>query len=145
MLPRMTAAIERTVRARGHEHVSATHASTFEVTSDDWLTPAGDCIVGVEADATPAALGDEFADACRDRAATITARLVAGGHEQVVTGRGDPDLTFEDDRSMVFRASDHVDGRTVMVGADASAADLDREFAAALADGADLTVTLRVE
>ncbi|WP_254537463.1 DUF371 domain-containing protein [Halomarina litorea] len=134
-----------TVHAAGHEHVSATHESTFEVTSDDWLTPAGDCILGVEADCTPAALDEGFVSACRDRGATITATLTAGDHEQTVTGRGHPDLTFEDDRSMVFRTSDYADDRTVMVGADASADDIDRDLVAALADGADLTVTLRVE
>lgn len=141
----MTTPIERTVRARGHEHVSATHESTFEVTSDGWLTPAGDCILGVEADTTPAGFDDEFVEACRDRGATITVTLAAGGHEQTVVGRGHPDLTFEDDRSMVFRTSDYADGRTVVVGADASAEDIDRDLVGALADGADLTVTLRVE
>ena len=98
-----------TVAARGHEHVAATHASTFEVTTDDWLTPAGDCIVGVEADRAP------------------------------------PDLTFASDRSLVVRTSDYVDDRTVAVGADAAAADLDRSLVRALADGAALTVRLRVE
>ena len=48
------------VHASGHENVSATHGSTFEVTSDDWLTPAGDCILAVEADAVPAAFDDDF-------------------------------------------------------------------------------------
>lgn len=133
-----------TIRAGGHEHVSATHESTLEVTSDDWLTPAGDCIVGIEADATPATIPASFASACRDRSATVEATLAAGDREQTVVGRGDPDLTFESDRSMVLRTSDYVDERTVMVGADAAAADLDRDLVAALADGAPLTVTLRV-
>jgi hypothetical protein len=125
--------------------VSAAHGSTLEVTSDDWLTPAGDCIVGVEADATPADLPASFVEACRDREATITVTFAAEGHAQTVTGRGHPDLTFEDDRSMVVRTSDHVDERTVAIDADASAEDLDRDLVDALADGADLTVTLRVD
>lgn len=134
------------MNATGHEHVSARHASTFEVTSDDWLTPAGDCIVGVEADTVPADLPEAFVDACRDPDATVVATLrVAGGHEAVVTGRGHPDLAFADDRSFVFRTSDHVDDRTAMVGADAAATDLDRDLVAALADGADLELVLRVE
>ncbi|MEF8868784.1 MAG: DUF371 domain-containing protein, partial [Haloarculaceae archaeon] len=39
----------------------------------------------------------------------------------------------------------YVDDRTVMVGADAAAADLDRDLVAALAAGAELTCTFRVE
>ncbi|WP_251330015.1 DUF371 domain-containing protein [Haloplanus pelagicus] len=133
------------VRARGHEHVAATHGSTFEVTTDDWLTPAGDCIVGVEADRAPADFADAFADACRDPAATITLRLAAADATHEVAARGHPDLTFESDRSAVVRTSTYVDDRTVAVGADAAAADLDRSLVAALAGGADCTLTLAVE
>ena len=136
---------EEVVTARGHEHVSAEHASTFEVTSDDWLTPAGDCIVGVAADRVPADFSPEFVTACRDADARITATFEAAGVEDVVTGRGDPGLTFEGDRSLVGRTSDYVDGRTVMVGADKSAGDLDRKLVTALSRGAPLTVTLRVD
>lgn len=136
--------LQEVVRACGHEHVTATHASTWELTSDDWLTPAGDCIIGIEADRVPAEFSDEFVTACRDSDATITATLSADGHEQVVTGRGHPDLTFESERSIVVRTSDYTDDRTVVVGADAAAADLDRELVTALAQGAEVRLTLRV-
>jgi hypothetical protein len=62
-----------------------------------------------------------------------------------VTGRGHPDLSFESDRGVVARTSEYVDDRTVMIGADAAAVDLDRSLVEALADGADLTLTLAVE
>ncbi|WP_225333670.1 DUF371 domain-containing protein [Halomicrobium urmianum] len=136
--------MEEAVRARGHEHVSAEHASTLEVTGDDYLTPAGDCILAVEADRVPADFDPEFVAACRDPDATITATIEAGGERATVTGRGDPDLTFESERSHVCRTSDYVDDRTVMVGADAAAADLDRDLVATLADGAEATFTLAV-
>ncbi|MFB6167770.1 MAG: DUF371 domain-containing protein [Haloferacaceae archaeon] len=134
-----------TVAARGHDHVAATHASTFEVTTDDWLTPAGDCIVGVEADRAPADFAPAFVEACRDPTNEVVVVLRAGGHESRVRAHGHPELTFASDRSLVVRTSDYVDDRTVAVGADAAAADLDRELAAALADGAALTARLRVE
>ncbi|QLG26099.1 DUF371 domain-containing protein [Halorarum halophilum] len=136
---------EEVVTASGHEHVSAEHASTFEVTSDDWLTPAGDCIVGVAADRVPTDFSEEFVTACRDADARITATFEAAGIEDVVTGRGDPDLTFEGDRSLVGRTSDYVDERTVMVEADRSAEGLDRKLVTALSRGASLTVTFSVE
>ena len=135
------------IRARGHEHVAATHQSTFELTTDDWLTPAGDCIVGVEADRAPADFDDDFVAACRDPDATITLTLSLDDRDvsQRVRARGHPDLTFESDRSAVVRTSTYVDDRTVAVGADAAAADLDRDLVDALAAGATLTVTLTVE
>nr|WP_313685284.1 DUF371 domain-containing protein [Halobellus sp. DFY28] len=138
------------VHARGHENVSAEHGSTFEITTDDWLTPAGDCILAVEADRAPAAFADAFVDACRNRDATIRATLTAttdegDTHTATIVGRGHPGLSFENERSHVGRTSDYVDDRTILVDADAAAADLDRDLVDALAAGADLRVELAVE
>ena len=137
--------MEEVVHAHGHENVAAEHASTFEVTSDDYLTPAGDCILGVEADRTPADFDPDFVAACQSHDATIVATIEAAGHLERITGGGHPDLSFENDRSMVARTSDYVDDRTIMVNADAAAESIDRDLVDALADGAELTLTLAVE
>jgi hypothetical protein len=137
--------MEEVVHARGHEHVRAAHTSTFEVTTDDWLTPAGDCILAVEADRAPADFADAFVAACQSADATITAAITVGEYSQTVVGSGHPDLTFESDRSAVARTSDYVDERTVMTDADSPALGIDRELVAALTEGADLTLTLTVE
>lgn len=134
-----------TVRARGHEHVSAEHASTWELTSDDWLTPAGDCILGIEADTTPADFDSAFVDACQSHDATIEATLRVGDHEQTIVGSGHPDLSFADDRSLVARTSDYVDDRTVMVDADTAAEGFARELVDALADGGSVECVFSVE
>jgi hypothetical protein len=140
--------LREVVRARGHENVSAEHASTFEVTTDDFLTPAGDCILAIEADRAPAEFAPEFVDACRDSEATVTATVVVEdgveSYEDSVTGRGDPELSFESERSAVGRTSDYVDDRTVMLGADFAAEGFDRELVEALADGADCELVLEV-
>lgn len=139
-----TAVHTERINAQGHRHVQATHGSTLEVTTDDYLTPAGDCIVGIEADRAPNAFDPAFVAACQDVAARIELRLATTGQTVSVTGRGDPALTFENDRSLVVRTSDYVDDRTVMLEADTAAADLPRSLADARADGAPLTATLRV-
>ncbi|WP_128905503.1 DUF371 domain-containing protein [Halorubrum amylolyticum] len=146
------------VRAVGHEHVTAEHASTVELTTDDWLTPAGDCIVGVEADRAPRDFSPEFRESCQDSGATITARFAVGdpgddgvdsddpSHVDEFVGRGDPDLALLDDRSMVGRTSDYTDDeRTIFVDGDGAAADLDRDLVDALAEGAPLTLRLEVD
>lgn len=137
--------MEEVVRARGHEHVSARHTSTVEVTSDDYLTSTGDCIVGIEADRTPADFDSAFVAATQDHNATLTATLDVGGTTETIRGQGHPDLTFEGSRSLVCRTSEYVDERTVMVAADKAAADLDRTLVDALADGTELRVVFRVE
>ncbi|WP_144799059.1 DUF371 domain-containing protein [Halorubrum depositum] len=146
------------VRATGHEHVTAEHASTFELTSDDWLTPAGDCIVGVEADRTPRDFSAAFREACRDADAAIAATIAVGEPDAEavdladptyvdrIVGRGDPGLALLDDRSMVGRTSDYTDDeRTILVDGDGAAADLDRDLVAALAEGAPVALRLEVE
>ncbi|MDQ2049627.1 DUF371 domain-containing protein [Natronolimnohabitans sp. A-GB9] len=137
--------MEEIIHARGHENVSAEHSSTFEVTTDDYLTPAGDCILAVEADRAPADFDPAFVDACQDRDATITVEIEADGHRDSVTGRGDPDLEFTNERSAVGRTSDYIDDRTIVNDAEFAAAGFDRDLVAALADGAEATVTIRVE
>ncbi|WP_458189180.1 DUF371 domain-containing protein [Haladaptatus sp. NG-WS-4] len=137
--------MKETIHARGHENVSAEHASTFEVTTDDFLTPAGDCILAIEADRAPSDFAPEFVDACREPDATISVTIEAAGHEETVSGRGHPEFTFESDRSMVGRTSDYVDERTVVVGAEFAADGFDRELVAALADGVEAVVTVTVE
>lgn len=137
--------LEERVTASGHENVRADHASTFEVTVEDFPTPAGDCILGVEADRSPADFSEQFVQAAKDETARITATVEAAGQTVEISGRGDPGLTFENEVSMVGRTSDYIDDRTIMVDADGAAADLDRDFVQALADGADLELILVVE
>ncbi|MHC3437752.1 DUF371 domain-containing protein [Natrialbaceae archaeon A-gly3] len=137
--------MEEVIHARGHENVSAEHASTFEVTTDDYLTPAGDCILAIEADRAPADFDPDFVAACRDESATITMTIEAGGHVETVEGRGDPDLEYTNERSAVGRTSEYVDDRTVMVGAEFAAEGFDRKLVDALADGAQATVRFTVE
>lgn len=132
------------VRAVGHEHVRATHASTLELTTDGWLTPAGDCILGIEADTAPAGFDPEVVAAARRADTPIALELRADGHVDRVRGRGDPGLTFASERCMIVRTSTHVDDRTVMIGADGAAADLDRALVTALREGAPLEARLTV-
>jgi hypothetical protein len=137
--------MEEVVRARGHQHVTAEHASTLEVTTDDYLTPAGDCILGIEADRAPADFDGEFVAACADPDATIPLVLEADGHTETVTGSGHPEIELTNECGFVARTSTYVDDRTILVNADSAAGDVDRDLVAALADGAALTATLRVE
>ncbi len=136
--------ITETIQAQGHEHVQGTHTSTFELTTDEYLTPAGDCIIGIEADRAPTDFDPGFIEACRDTATRIRCTLTINGNQTQIVGQGHPELTFASDRSLVARTSQYVDERTVMVNADRAAADLPREMITALTNGAVLTATLAV-
>lgn len=137
--------MNETIHAHGHKNVTAEHTSTLELTSDDYLTPSGDCILGIEADRVPAEFDEQFVTACQQADTAILARLQAGGHTQTLRGRGHPDLTFASERSLVCRTSTYVDDRTVAVGLSGAASSLNRSLVAALGDGAELTLTLTAE
>jgi hypothetical protein len=134
-----------TVRARGHRNVKATHRSTFEVTTDCDLTPAGDCIIAVCANLTPAGFSREFKETAARDDARITAEIHCMGHVDRVQGWGSSQMTFEDRRSMVFRVSDFVCARTVMINADKAARNLDRGLIEALAAGEEAVIVLMAE
>ncbi len=116
------------VTARGHSNITARHRTTLEITRETWLTPRGDCIVGVDASMGLADFPERFRRlACRDDA-VITLRLRAGDECFVVRGRGSRYLTFSDGMSMVVRRSSYTCGRTLMIRASAAARDVPRRM-----------------
>ncbi|WP_457619509.1 DUF371 domain-containing protein [Methanopyrus sp.] len=136
--------MEVTLEARGHENVTGRHRSTFEVTKDPEIGPTADCIIGVRADTACADLPEDFKLVLRRRA-RVEVILRAGGAEDRVVGVGHPKMTLRDGRSMVFRTSDYIDDRTVLVECDKAARDLSRDLIRALKDPETvLTVKMRV-
>ena len=133
------------ITAKGHCNVQSTHQSTLEITTEDWLTPAGDCIVGVAADRSPVDFSSEFISACQDSAATISLEMQVEDHRAKIVGQGDPRLTFENGTSLVCRTSTYVDDRTVMIKAAGAANAIDRSLVRTLQDGAPLEAILRVD
>ncbi len=121
--------------ARGHENVTARHRTTIEVTREEDMGVRADCIIGVGADKGFPQLSSEFMQGARDEGSTIRVVFRAGGIEEVVVGRGHPDLTFEDEEEMVIRKSSFICPRTLMVKADKGARDLDRRLIELLKDG----------
>ena len=131
-----------TVACRGHPRVAGTHPTTFEVTTEGHLTNAGDCIVGVSADCGAAGLPAVFRRVlCHDDAILVTA-LTAGDLRVEVHSRGSAALTFTHDADMVWRRSRYVDGRTLGILSDRTAATLPRELIALLRNGAMLVVEM---
>jgi len=125
--------------ARGHPNIRALHRTTFEVTTEDSLTPRGDCIIGVSSELSSADLPEWLKRDAR-KGALIIVLLMAGGHYDIVIGRGDDRMTFTDSVRMVFRRSDYVGPETVVTRANKAAADLNRMLVKELSAGSDLLV-----
>ncbi|MFW9846194.1 MAG: DUF371 domain-containing protein [Candidatus Thorarchaeota archaeon] len=115
-------------QAFGHENVAGNHRTTLELTSEDFLTREGTCIIGVRSNQTLSQLAPEIKMLAASRETRIILRLRAKNLVEEIAGRGDPGLTYSDSVSMVARTSTYVCGRTLMVKADKAALDLGRTF-----------------
>jgi hypothetical protein len=121
-------------RAYGHENVVGKHKTTVEITSEDFLTREGTCIVGIRATQTLAGLDSTIKELAALRTTKICLVMEVNGVREQVTGTGGPGLTYTDHVSMVARTSSYQCGRTLMIHADRAASDLSRDFISGLKD-----------
>jgi len=114
--------------AYGHPNIVGEHKTTLEITTETKLTSQGTCIIGVRTTQTLRDLDDEIKTLAKSTRIQIQLTMSVDGLVERVIGRGSPGLTYSDPISMVARTSSFECGRTVMVGADRVASDLDRRF-----------------
>ena len=136
--------VVETFTAKGHRNIRATHRTTLEITKELHLTPRGDCVVAIGSEKGAADLSRELLKAVK-MGARVVLVIEAGGRREVVQGRGDPRITLTHPADIVVRKSVYVDSRTLMVGADKAAADLDRELVRTLKEGFPCRITIIVE
>ena len=120
--------------AYGHPNIVGEHKTTLEITTETKLTSQGTCIIGVRTTQTLRDLDDEIKTLAKSTRTQIQLTMSVDGLVERVIGRGSPGLTYSDPISMVARTSSFECGRTVMVGADRVASDLDRRFVQKLRD-----------
>ncbi len=130
------------VKAYGHPNVKALHKTTLEVTKDPYLTPRGDCIIGVKADKAARDLKPELKELISSDDSIIYFILACNGAYDVVVARGSSTLSLESDRKMIIRRSTFSCNATVGVKALKAAVDLNRELVGMLRTGSQLIVLI---
>ena len=115
-------------KAYGHENVIGEHKTTVELTSEDFLTKQGTCIVGVGSDKSLNQMDSKIKRLASLSSTKIVLRMMINGLTEEITGTGSPGLTYTDSTSMVARTSTFECGRTLMVNGDKAASDLSRDF-----------------
>ncbi len=115
-------------KAYGHENVIGEHKTTVEITTEDYLTKQGTCIVGVEANQKLSDLAPKIRELVTLETTKIILVMEVEGIIEQVTGTGGQNLTYSDSVSMVARTSSYQCERTLMINADKAASDLSREF-----------------
>ncbi|MGC1120896.1 MAG: DUF371 domain-containing protein [Candidatus Methanofastidiosia archaeon] len=119
------------ITAYGHPHVLATHCTTIEVTTENWLTRKGDCIIGVRASQALSDLREELLSL---RNSHLTLELTVDTLTERITGFVHPSLQFTDTRAIIMRKSSFLCPRTLMIHASKAAIDLDRDLISKMRD-----------
>ena len=104
-----------TFTCTGHENMRAEHSKTFEFTKDNFLTPRGDCIIGINASELPKAMEG-----------TIEITVEVGKYSWKSIAQANPNFTSN--HEMVIRRSGFLDERTFAIRGDKVALDLPREI-----------------
>jgi hypothetical protein len=132
------------VVCRGHPRVRGTHPTTFEITVEDHLTHAGDCIIGVAAGCGAGGLPPSFREVLARDDAVLSTRLCAGDLRVEVHSLGSSAFTLSHPTDIVWRRSRFVCPRAVGILSDHTAATLPRELIALLRNGEILEVEMTV-
>ncbi len=121
--------------ARGHENISATHRSTLEITKKRELTPRGNCIIGVDASKSVRDLNHEIKERIwAGKRLEIELVLPDYSMELKFSAKGSEALPLTHETDVVVRKSRFICPRTLCIGSDVSAKDLDRELVEMLRD-----------
>jgi hypothetical protein len=136
--------MEYTFKAHGHHNVTSKHKTTFEVTQDEEIGFAADCIVGVLSKVSLNDLSQQMKDTIQDGDTRIQVILETANSKDVITGYGHPALSLDHPTDIVCRKSDYTCSRTLMIRADKAAVDLDHDLVRDLMDGKSLKVTIKV-
>jgi len=120
------------IHAFGHENIRATHHSTLEVTTENYLTKKGDCIIGIRANKSAFSLSSDTKDFLKHNLSTLRVVVEVGEESDSFICHGSDKLSFLSETSIVFRKSKYVDGRTVGVLCSKAASDIDRRIVAKL-------------
>jgi len=115
------------INAIGHSLVQCTHSTTIELTKDDYLTKKGTCILGIKA-----------SKACHDLTPELKKKIIAGEKIDVVIkvgeivdhfyGYGSKKLTLLSTKDLVFRKSNFICDRTILIRCTKSSRDLNRNL-----------------
>ena len=113
--------------AYGHKSILCTHNTTIELTKENCLTKRGNCILGINA-----------SKACNDLNYGLK-KILKKGRKLKITiktdqftdtfyGYGNKDLTLMDKNDIVFRKSDFICGRTILINCTKSSRELKRDL-----------------
>ncbi len=130
------------IMAKGHENVLSLHKSTFEITKDNDLSLAGDCIIGLDIDKSMEDFPNEFKEKLANDDTRVIVELRTPNASDSIEGFGHHDLSLSHPTDIVCRKSTFVCSRTLMIKSNKAAIDLNRNLIKDLANGESMEVNI---
>ena len=133
------------IDAYGHENILCTHTTTIEITKDNHLTKKGNCIIGICASNSCFDLNSELK---KNLQKNNKFRISIKVDELIDSfyGYGSIDLVLLDKNDMVFRKSNYICERTVLINCTKSSNELNRDLAKELTiSGKKLIITFEMD
>ncbi len=118
----------------GHANIKATHTTTLELTKENYLTPRGDCIIGINSEIALADLPEWLKQDIWSGKRILLVVCVDNLCDSII-GYGDPGLTLSDQTRIIIRRSNYKDHKTLMIRSNKSAKDIDRKIIEKLRQG----------
>lgn len=111
-------------QANGHPNIQGSHKTTLEFTTAKNLTLQGDCIIGVDSQKACFNLSDQLKNILKEKN-KFRVKITTDHHKDEFYGYGDPKLSLTHKEDMVFRKSNYICNRTIMIGCSKAAKDID--------------------
>ena len=111
----------------GHPNVRSLHSKSIEITKDGYLTPKGDCIIGIKANKACTDLEESIRRGLKSNSAIVKIEVIVDDESFIIKGRGDERLTMLNPHDIVIRRTNFVCPRTMSVLCDKASSDMSRE------------------
>lgn len=112
----------------GHPNVRSLHSKSIEITKDGYLTPKGDCIIGIKANKACTDLEESIRRGLKSSLAIVKIEVIVDDESFIIKGRGDERLTMLNPHDIVIRRTNFVCPRTMSVLCDKASSDMPREL-----------------
>ena len=112
----------------GHPNVRSLHSKSIEITKDGYLTPKGDCIIGIKANKACTNLEESIRRGLKSSSAIVKIEVFVEDESFIIKGRGDDRLTMLNPHDIVIRRTNFVCPRTMSVLCDKASSDMPREL-----------------
>ena len=115
------------ITAYGHENIQCSHKSTIELTKADYLTKNGNCILGINCFKACADISSDLKDLIHT-GKKVNVLIKIDDVEDEFYGFGHPNLTLLDEKDMVFRKSNFICSRTILIKCNKASHELNQKL-----------------